>query len=156
MSLPIFRPRTTQPQYNATINRNSPLGRVLDYAWVGNNLSGIDRIQKLAAPIPGVPGLSASPRGMAITNTGAEAPTYINIPAILTFPYILIGYGYFSNGSNDWQLGNLASSGLGYIAAIRLESSSTAGFIIQSNYGSAQVITITVPGINAGTPVCRM
>lgn len=151
----LARPWTSQPQCPVSVDRSSLLGRVLDYAWVGNTLSGQDVLRNLVVPMPAGAGLSATPQGVVLTSVGNNSSS-VPIQPITTYPFFLIGWGYFLNGANNWTVSQLLAAGGGYNAQIRLETSSSVGLDLQYNYGAHRSLTIPISGVNAGTPVCMI
>lgn len=148
----LLLPRTELPQEAASIDGASTLGQVLQSAWLGNSIGGIDLIRGIKAPPPST--ISVLPRqsGLALVGTAGTAGTLVTIPAI-SFPYVQVAFGYFSDAANNWILSSLGSGGAGYASSIR-QSSSAIEFRLQYNFGTARTITVTTSNVN--TPICAV
>jgi hypothetical protein len=145
--------RLQQPQINAQIDKTSLLAGVLDHAWTGTDLNGKDLIGNYNA-VSLATTLAYRPPGAALSSGGSSG-TGVAITPVTTFPFFLIGYGYFSSTGNNWQLMTLYASTTGYLATLRLETGSTVSLTLQYNFGTTQIIQIT-PTIMLEAPHCMI
>jgi hypothetical protein len=133
------------------INRFSMLAPILDQVWTGTDNLGRDRIRgTIVAPVQAV-ALRATARGMALTANNSDTSA-VAVPGISTYPFTLVGYGYFNTAGGAWQLGQYTSSSGGTVAAISLQSSTTIGLTLRYAFGTSRTITVTLP-TTLGTPI---
>lgn len=156
MSLPIKRIITQQPQVNTKLDPSSSLGKVLEYAWVGNSLYCKDIVSGLVNPLYIPFSLQPTTKGLCISSNGSAGIATVVLPKPLTsYPLFIIGYGFFSSTGGNWQLANAVVSSGGYLLALRVSSDTQVEFNVRFNFGTHQVITITLPTIT-NTPICMI
>lgn len=152
--LPASATRSSQPQGRPlTLNRNNPLGAVLDNAWLGNDLSSWSIGGGIVAPPPAGTVVTPGAAGKALANTGAIG-SLVPVPA-LAFPYLQIGLGYFNNASGNWSLSDLGDGSVGYASALRLNSANSVHLSLRYNFGTVRTLALTVgSGVNSGRLLC--
>lgn len=141
----VSRGRGRQPAWYPALDRLHPLGVALDHLYSAAHPGGHDLIGGLLAPPPA--GVTVSPSAEAVgwVATGA-AGTNKTISGVNRFPIVLFGYGRFADASNSWRLSPmLQSSGTGYLAGIRLASSTDVSLVVQFNFGTTRTIAISLP-----------
>lgn len=148
--IPYSSPRNESPEVGASLNPLSSLGRVLTNAWIGNTLSGTDIIGNVLAPPPANISLTSSIIGSALTTSSSLSGT-AKATKSLVYPYVQIGYGYFTSSASNHFLSAFTSSG--YTSYLRLESATSVGFLVRYNFGTSRNITITLPTA-LNTPIC--
>lgn len=153
-------PWARQPQYPIGVNSSHPFGSVLDFVWNGGAKTYVD--VKSAFNVPPASGTvwTPKPQGLAISNTGTAGSTLAltGKQKITGYPYVLFGYGYFLSSANTWRLSPfLDNSGGGYVAGIRLSSSTAVELALRYNYGTTRTIAITTgSGTNSGLAICAI
>jgi hypothetical protein len=145
-----------QPRGIAEFNRQDPLGRCLDSAWLGSDLSGKAVGGGLIiAPTAGS-ALKATTRGLAIANTGTVG-TMVAVPAITEFPYVQAGLGYFDGSAASYVLSQLDTAAGGYASRIAISTSTAVALTLRYNFGTTRTLTVTTgSGTNAGLLICAI
>lgn len=158
MRLPASSTRRSQPQERPLVlNRKNPLGAVLDAVWLGNDLTGQAIGKNLVAPPPAGTILKPGPYGQALYSAAGVSTTEVDIPGAGVFPYLLLGFGYFNDSIGNWRLAAIGEGGYGNGSAIRLESATAVSALLQYNFGTAQILPITLgAGVNSGLPICAL
>lgn len=158
MRLPASSTRRSQPQERPLVlNRKNPLGAVLDAVWLGNDLTGQAIGRNLVAPPPSGTILKPGPYGQALYSAAAVSTSEVDIPGAGVFPYLLLGFGYFNDSAGNWRLAAIGEGGYGNGSAIRLESATAVSALLQYNFGTAQILPITLgAGVNSGLPICAL
>jgi len=136
-------PRTELPQEAACIDPTSTLGRVLQSAWLGNSIGGIDLIRGIRAVPPSTVSVLPRQAGLALVGSGTVG-TVAAVPA-LSFPYVQAAYGVFTSSAGNWVLSGFNGSVGGYQSDIVLGSSTTVTFNVRYNFGTARTLTVTLP-----------
>lgn len=145
-------PWDQQPQEAVGVDPDHPLGRALDAAWIGNDLSGVDVLKGHRVALLSAITIGRTTRGNAFTHTGA-AGSAVAVPGEAALPYVQIGYGYFVNAGGAWVQSQLSAAAGGYLSRLALASSTTVTADVRWNFGTQRTLTITLPTTIA-TPIC--
>lgn len=145
-------PWDQQPQEAVGVDPDHPLGRALDAAWIGNDLSGVDVLKGHRVALLSATTIGRTTRGNAFTHTGT-AGTAVAVPGEAALPYVQIGYGYFVNAGGAWVQSQLSAAAGGYLSRLALASSTTVTADVRWNFGTQRTLTITLPTTIA-TPIC--
>jgi hypothetical protein len=145
-------PWDQQPQELPSVDPDHPLGRALDVAWVGGDLSGVDVLKGHKVALLSATTVGNTTRGKAFTHTGT-AGSLVAVPGEATLPYVQIGYGYFNTAGGAWVLSRLGNSAGGYDSRLALASSTTVAADVRWNFGTSRTLTITLP-TTLNTPIC--
>lgn len=141
----VSRGRGRQPSGTPLLDLLHPLGAALDHLYSAAHPGGHDLIGGLLAPPPAGVTVSRSAEGLGWVATGAVG-TNKTIAGVNRFPIVLFGYGRFADATGNWRLSPLLqSSGTGYLAGIRLASSTDVSLVVQFNFGTTRTITIGLP-----------
>lgn len=141
----VSRGRGRQPAATPLLDLLHPLGAALDHLYSAAHPGGHDLIGGLLAPPPAGVTVSPSAEGLGWVATGTSG-TNKTIAGVNRFPIVLFGYGRFSDAAGNWRLSPLLqSSGTGYLASIRLASSTDVSLVVQFNFGTTRTITISLP-----------
>ena len=139
-----------QPPHRARVNTDHPLGRVLDYVFLGSSQTpDVDLIKGLRAPMPAGLLQQTRFRGRAVANAGT-AGTAVAFVGGTTLPYIQLCAGWMN--ATGTILSSIYNSGGGYVSQIEAESSTQVAFAVRFNFGTQRWLKVTPGGtVNDGS-----